>query len=335
MKIALPPPNWPSFAKSIDNRMLRFSPVFVRALFLVGTLATRVGGTTYPLTMPDGLGGTITLTSRPQRIVSLAPNATEILFAIGAGDRVVGVTRYCNYPPDVKRLPKVGGYTDISVETVVGLSPDLVLASRGNPRTMLATLSSHGLKLLVAVGQESFEEIERAIVRVGRATDNEREARQVCENMERVIAPVREAIGSVEHRRRVYFGSLSAPYRAAGPASFIGQCIEMAGGENVARGVSEPWPILSVERIIERDPEVLIEGFRPNPGGDDRRNELLARLRADRVWSQVTAVREGRVYLLDDDTIHRPGPRLAQAIAEIARLLYPERFSSHGVEKPQ
>jgi iron complex transport system substrate-binding protein len=285
--------------------------------------------------MPDGFGGTITLTRRPARIVSLAPNVTEILFAVGAGDRVVGVTRFCNWPPEVARLPKVGGYTDLNVEAVLGLSPDLVIASRGNPKTLLATLSSHGLKLLAAVGPESFEEIEHAIERVGRATDNERQARQVCENIRSAIASVRDAVKGVEPRRRVYFGSLTAPYWVAGQASFIGQCIEMAGGENIARRADDSWLILSVETIIERDPEVIIEGFHADSGKGDHQSKLLARLHADPVWSRVAAVREGRVYVLNDDIIHRPGPRVAQAVAEMARLFYPERFPSHGGKKPQ
>jgi iron complex transport system substrate-binding protein len=195
--------------------MLRFRSVAFVALLLPPAGAA---STTYPLTMADGLGATITLTRRPERMVSLAPNVTEILFAIGAGDRVVGVTRFCNYPPQVAQLPKVGGYTDISVEAVLALSPDLVIASRGNPKTLLATLSSHGLKLLIAVGPESLEEVERAIARIGRATDKERQAKEVRANMERTIASVREAVGSVERRRRIYFGSLTAPYRVAGPA---------------------------------------------------------------------------------------------------------------------
>jgi len=314
--------------------MLKISPIPGFAVLLLLAAADNVKATSYPLTMPDGLGGTATLTRRPERIVSLAPNVTEILFAIGAGNRVVGVTRYCNFPPEALRRPKVGGYTDISVEAVLALSPDLVIASRGNPKMLLATLSSHGLKILVGVGAESLEEVKQALARIGRATDRESQARSVCENMERVIASVRRAVAGVEPRRRVYFGSLTAPCRAAGPASFIGQCIEIAGGENIARGASDLWPILSVETILERDPDVLIEGFHPSGAGEGYRTELLARLRADSVWSRVAAVREGRVYLLNDDTIHRPGPRLAQAIADLARLLYPERFSSDGAQKP-
>ena len=315
---------------------MRHLPSLMMMFFMLLSPSANLSATTYPLTMPNGLGGTITLTRRPERIVSLAPNATEILFAIGAGDRVVGVTRYCNYPREAQRLPKIGGYaSDISIEAVVALSPDLVIANRGNPRTTLAALSSHGLKILVAIEAESFAEIQRALARVGRATDNEQQAAKVVQDMTSTISAVRKAVANVEPRR-VYFGSLAAPYRVAGPSSFIGECIQLAGGRNIAWGLEEPWPILSVETILERDPEVVIEGFHVNTGGaaDQYRTNLLSRLRADRVWSQITAVRKGDVYVLDDDTIHRPGPRLAQAVAGLARLLYPERFPPHGDQKP-
>lgn len=303
--------------------------------FQMIAFAAAAGATTYPVTLPDALGGSVTIARRPMRIVSLAPNVTEMLFAIGAGDRVVGVTRFCNYPPEAMRLPKVGGYTDISVEAVVALSPDLVVVSRGNPRATLTALSHRGLMLLVAINNESVEEIEAALARIAKATDNEQQAAQVCQNMEGILASVREAVGGVERRRRVYFGSLTAPYFAAGTSSFIGRCIELAGGENLASGVRGAWPILSLERIVARDPEVLIEGFHATAGSGDHRAELLERLRASSVWSRVAAVREERVYTMNDDTIHRPGPRLAGAVAEMARLLYPERFTPDGAKKPE
>lgn len=306
--------------------------IFLFAGVLPAALAADADTTTFPLILADGLGGTITITRRPARIVSLAPNVTEILFAIGAGARVVGVTRYCNYPPEAPGRTKVGGYTDISIEAVLALAPDLVIASRGNPRTTLATLSRHGLTVL-AIGPESLEQVDRAIVRIGQVTDNEREAKRVCEGMKQALASVRQAVEDIERRRRVYFGSLRAPYIAAGPASFIGRCVALAGGDNIVRRVRRPWPILSLETIIERDPEIVIDGFHASRPGENHREKLLARLRADRVWSQITAVREGRVYTVSNDAIQRPGPRLAQAVAEMARLFYPERFTPHGVEE--
>jgi len=296
--------------------------------------ATVARATTYPFTLPDALGGSVTITRKPQRIVSLAPNVTEILFAVGAGDRVVGVTRFCNYPPEAKRLPKVGGYTDISVEAVVALSPDLVVVSRGNPKPTLAALSRQGLTILAAINTESLDEVERAILRIGRATDNEEQARQVCETMQKTLASVQKTVSDVNPRRRVYFGSLAAPYMAAGPSSFIGECIAAAGGDNVAQGIRGAWPTLSIETIIARDPEVVIEGFHADAAGGHR-DELLKRLRGDPVWSKIAAVREDRVFIMNDDMVHRPGPRLAEAVADMARLFYPERFPTDGARKPQ
>jgi iron complex transport system substrate-binding protein len=303
-------------------------------VLLTAAPSTTARATTYPLTLPDALGGSVTITRKPQRIVSLAPNVTEILFAIGAGDRVVGVTRFCSYPPEVKRLPKVGGYTDISIEAVLALSPDFVVVSRGNPKPTLAALSRHGLTILTAINTESLEEVERAILRIGRATDNEEQAKQVCEKMQATLASVQKAVSDVNPRRRIYFGSLAAPYMAAGPTSFIGECIAAAGGDNIAQGIRDAWPTLSIETIIARNPEVILEGFHAETGSSHR-EQLSKRLRNDPVWSKIAAVREGRVYIMNDDMVHRPGPRLAQAVAEMARLFYPERFPTDGAKKPQ
>lgn len=296
-------------------------------------LAQSARATSFPVTLPDGLGSTITLARPPTRIVSLAPNVTEILFAIGAGDRVVGVTRYCNWPPQAKSRPKVGGYTDISIEAVIALAPDIVIASRGNPRRTLQALREHGLTVL-AIGPQSIEQVQAAVALIGRATGNEAGARAVCARMEKAVADVRRAVGSVKRRRRVYFGSVTAPYIAAGTASFIGRCIALAGGDNIARQSDRPWPILSIEAIIERDPEVIVVGFHARARGEKGRKALLERLRRDRAWAHVSAVRTGRVYLMNDDMIHRPGPRLAEAVAQLAHLFYPERFPPDGKNKP-
>lgn len=290
------------------------------------------GATTFPVTLTDDLGVTITLQRRPDRIISLAPNVTEILFAIGAGDRVVGVTRYCTYPPEARKRPRVAGYTDVNVERIVALSPDLVVASRGNPKTTLARLSRQGLNVL-AIGPRTVEEVVDSIALVGRATDTERQATHVCREMERTLASVRKAVADIPRRRRVYFGRLSAPFNTAGPTSFLGGCIALAGGENIATGVSQPWFVMSVESILANDPEIIIQGFHAEGNDAQDRHKLIARLRADRVWSKITAVREGRVYTIDEDTVHRPGPRIAGAVAEMARLFYPERFTDHGAPK--
>jgi len=290
--------------------------------------------TSFPLTLTDDLGQTITLARRPERIVSLAPNITEILFAIGAGDRVVGVTRFCNYPPEAKTRTPVGGYTDLRIEAVLGLAPDLVVASRGNPRSQIDALQAQGPRLL-AVAPETLDDLRRAIRLIGRATGQAAPADAVVREMDRTLEAVREAVGGAPRRPRVYFGSLTAPHFSAGPASLIGQCITLAGGDNITSGLREPWPNLSIETILARDPEVIIEGFQATPGGEARRRVLLERLRADPVWSQIAAVRAGRVHALDDDAIHRAGPRLAQAVAEMARLFLPERFPRDAASNPR
>jgi iron complex transport system substrate-binding protein len=308
--------------------------IVVQICFLfLAILPAKAVSTSFPLTLSDGMGGTVTLPRRPERIVSLAPNVTEILFAVGAGDRVVGVTRFCNYPPEVSALPKIGGYTDMSLERILALRPDLVVASRGNPRPNIETIRRHGLTV-IGVQPQSINEVTEAIVRVGCATGDPERAQSVVRKMEASIESVHSRVADVPSRPRVYFGSISAPYFAAGPESFVGRVMKEAGGENIARDGGKTWPTLSIETILQRDPEVVIVGFHEPVAGDDARERLLKRLRKDRVWANISAVRTGRVYLIDEDIVHRAGPRIAQAVAEMATLFYPERSPDRGPTKP-
>lgn len=254
--------------------------------------------------------------------MSLAPNVTEILFAIGAGRRVVGRTEFCNFPPEATKRPSVGGYVNFSAEAILALSPDLVVASRGNPKTALAGLKRHGLTLL-AISPETLADLRQSIRLLGRAAGNETQAERVVRDMDRIFEDVKKAVAQ-SRRPRVYFGTLTGPYYAAGPRSLIGECIALAGGDNIAAAAREPWPTLSIETILASNPEVIIEGFHGSPGGEARRALVLARLRKDSVWSQVAAVKTGRVHALNDDVVHRAGPRTADAVAAMARLFHPE-----------
>lgn len=308
-------------------------------ILVLGTLALArplavPAATSYPLTIANGLGGTITLPQRPERIISLAPNVTEILFAIGAGPRVVGVTRFCNYPPEAQKRKKTGGFTDIQFETVLMLKPDLIIASRGNPRPNIDRLAEQGLTV-VGIEPQSIGELHDAISFLGQVTGNRAGAERVIGETDRVLGEVKKALAGAKTRPRVYFGGLKGPYFAAGTNSFIGRCIEVAGGDNIARGPQESWPILSMETILKRNPEVVIVGLYGNMSTDTSREKILARLRSDRVWSQISAVQTGRVHALDNDAVHRAGPRTAQIVAEMARLFYPERFPANGSTKPE
>lgn len=275
------------------------------------------------LTLTDALGRQVALEGVPARIVSLAPSATEILFAVGAGPQVVGVTQFCNYPPEADALPEVGGFTadTISVEAIVDLTPDLVIAGSASQLPVVEALEQLNIPALV-FDPTSFEEVYANIEQLGYATGHVAEADTVVASMRERVKAVTDVVAEIPAAERpaVFWEVFDEPLMTAGPNTFIGQMIDLAGATNIFAEATEDYPQVSAEAILERDPAIILG---PTSHADKLTPELVA---ARPGWGELSAVQEGRVYLLDGDTTSRPGPRLADALEELAKTLYPERF---------
>ena len=277
----------------------------------------------FPVTVKDDLGREVTISALPQRIVSLAPSNTEILFAIGAGDQVVGVTEYDNYPPEAKTREKVGGFSakSISVEKIVALKPDLVFSAGKIQQPVIEALEQVNIPV-VALAARTFDEVYKDIELAGRLTGHEKEATQVVDQMKRRIAAVQKKVAAIppEKRLTVFWEVWDEPLITAGPGTFIGQMIEMAGGVNIFDDVTEDWPQVSAEEVVKRNPDVIMG---PDTHGDKLTPEQIAQRPG---WDQIKAVRNGRIHLINGDIASRPGPRLADALEAIAQALYPDLF---------
>lgn len=277
--------------------------------------------TAYPLTVTDDAGRQVTIPSRPQRIVSLAPSNTEILFAIGAGDRVVGVDSFSDYPPEVRDLPRIGGLTDTNFERIVALEPDLALTIAGTDE-QVQRLEELGIPTVV-VQPRTLDQVLTSIQQVGQIVDAQAGARRVSQQMRARIEAVRRRVADVppEQRVRVFYEVWNDPLTTAGPGGFIHDVITAAGGANVAADARQPWPQIGLETVVSKDPQVIIvpQSLRSSY------EELRQRKRPG--WEGITAVRQGRIYAIDDNLISRPGPRIVDALEQIARWLYPERFA--------
>jgi iron complex transport system substrate-binding protein len=276
--------------------------------------------TEFPLTTTDDLGREITIEQMPRRIVSLLPSNTEILFAVGAGDRVVGVTSYCNYPPEAAGREQVGGITNksLSVEAIVALEPDLVLAA-GAQDEIIKAMEQAGLTVIV-LKPATLADIYTNIQLVGQITGHADRAAAVVADMRRRAEAVSKKVAAIpaDERLTVFYEVWDEPLMTAGPNTFIGQMIEMAGGKNIFAEVDEDWPQVSPEVIVARNPAVILG---PQSHGDALMAEQIA---ARPGWANLAAVQNGRIYLLDGDMISRPGPRLIDVLEEIARDLYPD-----------
>ena len=281
-----------------------------------------VAGDPPPHIFIDDLNRQVVLPSVPQRIVSLAPSITEILFAIGLGERVVGVTQYCDYPPEAQAKPKVG-YTHPSLEAIVALQPDLVLA----PRELLRADALGKLEQLqistYVLDAQTVDSILAHIQMLGRILGAQTAADELTGRMRRRIEDIRVRTSSLP-RPRVLYVLNSEPLITVGPGSFIHQLIELAGGSNIAARAQVAYPRLSMEAVLKEDPELILF-----PTG---RAEGIARGEEERWqrWTTLSAIKLGRLHRVPNDLLNRPGPRIVQGLDALARAIHPEAFAERG-----
>ncbi|MBN1194600.1 MAG: ABC transporter substrate-binding protein [Methanomicrobiaceae archaeon] len=284
------------------------------------------GGDDPVITVTDDFGETVTITGTPQRIVSLAPANTEILFALGLGDRVVGVTDYCNHPSETVAIEKVGGYSTVNVEKVVAARPDLVIAAFGNTEEVVSHLRSLGLTI-IALNPESIDDIIDNIRLVGTATGTGEKAEAIAADMERRIAAVVIARDTrVADRPSVVHLVWYDPIWVSGSGTFQDQMFEMAGGTNAFPGVNG-WEIVSLEEFVTTNPDIILV----NSGtgmGESGYDLIYTYVVNEPRFQGLAAVRNGRVYVVDSDMIDRGGPRIVDALEQVATDIHPEIFEA-------
>ncbi len=267
----------------------------------------------FPLTVRDALGRQVTIPRPPQRIISVAPSVTEILFALGRRDNVVGISDADDYPAaGLRGKARVGGVI-LNVERILALRPDLVVGVASLQRGQLERLIRLGLPVL-AVEAHSLEETFAQISLLGRVTGRGAAA-------DRLVGGLRARVSAVELRVRgrvlfrVYVEIWDEPLQTAGTGTFIDDLVRRAGGRNLFADL-RGWPQVAPEAVVRRDPDVILLTYAGRP-----------RVAGRTGWAGVAALRRGRIYELDPDLVSRPGPRLVDGLERIARLLHPEAFS--------
>ena len=280
------------------------------------------------VTLADYLGNVITLTSPPERIVSLAPGNTEMLFAVGAGDNVVGVTDFCNYPYnftawiEAGNMTSIGNYYGPSVEPIVALEPDLVLASSGS-LDAAENLKNLGYNVLVLEAR-TIDGVLQDILVVGRATGNDVNAGNLVTEIRNRIDTVVNQATAATTTPKVYHEVWNDPLMSVGPETFIDELIVLAGGENIFNDATTSWPIVSSEAIIEKNPDVMF--FPDMYMGVGNFYETIEAVEERPGWDSINAVQNGALYEINADIISRSGPRLVDALEIIAKMVHPEIF---------
>ncbi|MGE5630002.1 MAG: ABC transporter substrate-binding protein [Caulobacteraceae bacterium] len=258
----------------------------------------------------------ITLDKIPQRIVSLSPSNTEILFALGAGDRVVGVTSYDDYPEEVKNIEKVGTFEGPNMELIKKVQPDVVLAGYIQEETV-KSLESMGIPVIVTEA-ESFDSIYDSIKLIGKVAGTDAKAEETVQSMKSTI----EAIASKTKDKKkptVFYVVWTDPLTTAGAKTFINDVIKAAGGINVAEKV-DGWAKYSAEELVKDNPDMLISALHSTDKGMSKED-----ISNNPIFRKLESVRKGNVYIMSDDNIiSRPGPRIVQAVEEMSKVFFGE-----------
>lgn len=268
----------------------------------------------YPVTITDDASRTVTIAKKPERIVSLAPANTEILFALGAGDRVVGVTSYDDYPKQVESIAKVGDFAGPNIEAVAAAKPDLVLVTGGVQADVIEKLEKLGATV-VSVDPQSLQGLYDDIAEIGQAVGAEKEATAVVSDMKRAVASVEQAVANREPVSAfVEIGQ--NPLYTVGSGTLIDELITIARGKNIV--TESGYVPYSAEQVLKADPVVYMAtaGSMSDPQALKKRAG----------FKKLSAVRNERVFILDDNLVSRPGPRVVEGLGQIARGLHPDAF---------
>lgn len=270
-----------------------------------------------PIIVVDSLGRNVSISGKPQRIVSLAPSNTEILFALGLADKIVGVTEYCNYPEAAKQKPKIGGYYTVNVERVVALKPDLVIAEMGNGREVVEALQKFEVPVVVLEAKR-VEDVFNNIALAGRAAGAEKNAALLIDSLKAKVEAIRQKNGDLEggKRPKVLYIVWHDPIWCAGRDTFADDLISLAGGRNIAINLSG-YKVIDLETIVREDPDVIItSGMTAGDWGP-----TYEYVRGEPRLSQVQALKNNRVYAVDSDIVSRAGPRVVEALELFARAM--------------
>jgi iron complex transport system substrate-binding protein len=270
-------------------------------------------------TFKDSLGREIPVPAPPKRIIGLAPNLTEILYALGLGDRVVGVTNHCNYPPEASLKPKVGSYVHLNVEQIISLSPDLVIGTvDGNERYILDLLEQAHIKVFF-VNPRDVRQAVQTISTVGLVCGVPERARQIAGRLTERVDRVVEVTGA-KKKPLVFLQINIQPIMSVNRNTVHHNLIHLAGGENMTADEFVTYPRISLEEVLRRKPEVILVSSMEREGRFEKaRQDWLQ-------WTSIPAVQKGRVHLIDSDLIDRPSPRVVDGLEIMAKLLHPEAF---------
>lgn len=269
----------------------------------------------------DRLGRKITLARPPKRIVSLSPSATEMIYALGAGERMVGATQYCNYPLEALQIARVSSGTieGVNRESILNLKPDVIFFKADHHQSLIETFDKFGIPM-VGVGAESLQEMFQEALDIGEFLGNKQRAEQLVAQMQNELEKQKNRVSSIspEEQRRVFYEVWDQPLMTVGPQSFIGELLTIAKAKNIFHDAMQGYPQISSELVVDRDPQVIIRPASESDGSD------IEKILNRKGWDGISAIKAKRVHMINGDQISRCGPRLLQVLPSLIDAIYPE-----------
>jgi len=316
--------------KSLENLRLKkavtkglllsgmLAALLIFSLTLTGMLAQAEG----PEPVVDDFGTELNFDETPKRIISLAPSITELLFALDLGDRMVGVTTFCDYPPEALEVDTIGSITEPNIEAIVEKDPDLVVATGINPIDKIEALQDLGVTVAGFQDPTTLDFTFELLDKAGRLTGMQSTAEAVSAEMQERLDQILELTATREDETPLVFYEIwHDPLTTAGSNTYIDDLLNIIGAENLGAQAGEGWPMFDQETLILEDPDVYITSPH-DPEMDSE--ELLEEIAARENYDALTAIQQDRVHLIDEDKVNRPSPRIIDGLIELTGAVYPE-----------
>ena len=305
------------------KRIILAISIVIIMLALLVACAPKTDTGSQNLVLTDGLGREVKITAPARRIVSLAPSNTEILFALGAAEQVVGRDEFSNFPAEVASIPSIGGSMgNYNFEQIAALKPDLVLASSLNTPEQVSSLEQLGLTVYLLPNPNDLEGLYQNLAVVGSLSGRSSQADDLIKSLKARVEAVENAVSAIGTKPVVFYeldGSDPAQPWTTGPGTFLANLIGMAGGTNAGDDLGADFAQISLESLLVKDPDLIILGD-SNYGVD------ASQVAARQGWASLSAVKDGSVVPFNDDLVSRPGPRLVDGLETLAQLIHPEAF---------
>ena len=298
----------------------------ITALFTAFLLLLFAAGGVSAVTITDDLGVTVTIENPPERIVSLSPANSEILFALGLDEKIVGVTEYCTYPEAALSKEKIGGFSTVNIEKVSVLNPDLIVAADGNSEETVAHLRELGFTV-ITINADTIDTTLDDILLLGKATGADDEAEALVSSMKEDLAEIAEKT-SAEEKPTILHCMWTDPLWVSGSATFQDEMITAAGGVNAA-AAEEGWVALTMEKFLTMNPDIIVvdSGNGMGVGADDALRDFFLK---DPRMQSLSAVQNEQVYVVNADIIDRGGPRIVEGVEALAEIAHPDIFGEYG-----